>query len=156
MILLKCNYFILEGLLYNWLILWKLWQALEEVEKNFVSLRCMLCGDGEVEPNTDQVSQLALEVCKEDVLALMIHKLPNLEWEVSAAATSFLPFTRACIQYFSLRGLWLFFYWNVGKKGFSPLLVHIVEANGWLKILLCTIHREPLWTSRLSCCMVSI
>ncbi|KAB5537417.1 hypothetical protein DKX38_014950 [Salix brachista] len=56
-------------------------KALEEVEKNFVSLRCMLCGDGEVEPNTDQVSQLALEVCKEDVLALMIHKLPNLEWE---------------------------------------------------------------------------
>ncbi|KAL9390459.1 hypothetical protein Peur_019064 [Populus x canadensis] len=56
-------------------------KALEEVEKNFVSLRCMLCGDGEVEPNTDQVSQLALEVCKEDVLALMIHKLPNLGWE---------------------------------------------------------------------------
>ena len=78
---------------------------MEEVEKNFVSMRCMLCGDGEVESNTDQVSQLALEVCKEDVLALMIHKLPNLGWEVSAAATSFLSFTRACIQYFSLRRL---------------------------------------------------
>ncbi|CAK7332953.1 unnamed protein product [Dovyalis caffra] len=56
-------------------------KALEEVEKNFVTLRCMLSGDGEVEPNMDQVSQLALEVCKEDVLALMIHKLPNLGWE---------------------------------------------------------------------------
>jgi len=63
---------------------------LEEVEKNFVTLRCMLCGDGEVEPNMDQVSQLALEVCKEDVPALMIQKLPNLGWEVSAAATPFL------------------------------------------------------------------
>ncbi|KAF2311042.1 hypothetical protein GH714_019266 [Hevea brasiliensis] len=41
----------------------------------------MLCGDGEVEPNIDQVSQLVLEVCKEDVLALVIHKLPNLGWE---------------------------------------------------------------------------
>lgn len=58
-------------------------QALEEVEKNFVSLRCMLAGDGEVEPNMDQVSQLATEVCKEDVLTLLIHKLPILGWEVS-------------------------------------------------------------------------
>ncbi|XP_044499515.1 calcium-binding protein 39 [Mangifera indica] len=56
-------------------------KALEEVEKNFVSLRCMLAGDGEVEPNMDQVSQLATEVCKEDVLTLLIHKLPILGWE---------------------------------------------------------------------------
>ncbi|KAF9678080.1 hypothetical protein SADUNF_Sadunf08G0174700 [Salix dunnii] len=56
-------------------------KALEEAEKNFVTLRCMICGDGEVELNMDQVLQLALEVCKEDVLALMIHKLPNLGWE---------------------------------------------------------------------------
>lgn len=56
---------------------------MEEVEKNLAAMRCMLCGDGEVEPNLDQVSQLVLEVCKEDVLALVIHKLPNLGWEVS-------------------------------------------------------------------------
>ena len=54
-----------------------------------MTLRCMICGDGEVELNMDQVLQLALEVCKEDVLALMIHNLPNLGWEVSAAATPF-------------------------------------------------------------------
>lgn len=58
-------------------------QALEEVEKNFATLRVMLSGDGEVEPNADQVSQLTLEICKEDVLALLIHKLPILKWEVS-------------------------------------------------------------------------
>jgi hypothetical protein len=74
---------------------------LEEVEKNFVTLRCMLCGDGEVEPNMDQVSQLALEVCKEDVPALMIQKLPNLGWEVSAAATPFLWLAHAfCLVFF--------------------------------------------------------
>ncbi|XP_058201486.1 uncharacterized protein LOC131316203 [Rhododendron vialii] len=56
-------------------------KALEEVEKNFLAMRVMLCGDGEVEPNLDQVSQLALEICKEDVLALFIHKLPILGWE---------------------------------------------------------------------------
>ncbi|KAK6913850.1 Mo25-like [Dillenia turbinata] len=56
-------------------------KALEEVEKNFVSMRGMLSGDGETEPNVDQVLQLALEICKEDVLALFIHKLPILGWE---------------------------------------------------------------------------
>ncbi|KAG5560011.1 hypothetical protein RHGRI_003330 [Rhododendron griersonianum] len=56
-------------------------KALEEVEKIFLAMRVMLCGDGEVEPNLDQVSQLALEICKEDVLALFIHKLPILGWE---------------------------------------------------------------------------
>ncbi|CAL5348847.1 unnamed protein product [Camellia sinensis] len=53
-------------------------RALEEVEKNFATMRVMLCGDGEVEPNMDQVSQLTLEIYKEDVLALFIHKLPIL------------------------------------------------------------------------------
>ncbi|OVA04425.1 Mo25-like [Macleaya cordata] len=55
--------------------------ALEEVEKNFLAMRQTLSGDGEVEPNPDHVSQLALEICKEDVLGLFIHKLPILGWE---------------------------------------------------------------------------
>ncbi|XP_077232174.1 mo25 family protein [Tasmannia lanceolata] len=56
-------------------------KALEEVEKNFLAMRQMISGDGEVEPNVDQVSQLALEICKEGVLDLFIHKLPILGWE---------------------------------------------------------------------------
>lgn len=56
-------------------------KALEEVEKNFVIMRCMLSGDGEAEPNMDQVMQLTVEICKEDVLSLFIHKLPILGWE---------------------------------------------------------------------------
>ncbi|RVW55567.1 Transposon TX1 uncharacterized 149 kDa protein [Vitis vinifera] len=55
--------------------------ALEEVEKNFVTMKFMLSGDGETEPNMEQVSQLTLEICKEDVLALLIHKLSILGWE---------------------------------------------------------------------------
>lgn len=58
-------------------------QAMEEIEKNFVTMRCMLSGDGEVEPNEEQVLQLAADVCKEDVLSLLVHKLPILGWEVS-------------------------------------------------------------------------
>ncbi|XP_048333322.2 uncharacterized protein LOC107409060 [Ziziphus jujuba] len=56
-------------------------KALEEVEKNFVTMRCMLVGDGEVEPVPEQVSQLALEVCKEDVITLIVHKMAILGWE---------------------------------------------------------------------------
>jgi len=47
-------------------------------------MRTMLSGDGESEPNLDQVSQLVEEICKEDVLTLLIHKLPILGWEVSS------------------------------------------------------------------------
>ncbi|GLT45695.1 hypothetical protein SLA2020_195090 [Shorea laevis] len=56
-------------------------KAMEEVEKNFATMRCMLSGDGEVEPNMDQVLQLAVEICKEDVLDLFVNKLPILGWE---------------------------------------------------------------------------
>ncbi|CAN4113508.1 unnamed protein product [Withania somnifera] len=56
-------------------------KAMEEVEKNIVAMKVMLIGDGEVEPNPDQVLQLTLEVCNEDVIALFIHKLPILGWE---------------------------------------------------------------------------
>ncbi|CAI0466498.1 unnamed protein product [Linum tenue] len=55
-------------------------KASEEVEKNFVTLKYMLQGDAEVEPNMEQVSQLAIEICKEDVLTLMVHELLNLGW----------------------------------------------------------------------------
>ncbi|XP_042438145.1 calcium-binding protein 39-like isoform X2 [Zingiber officinale] len=56
-------------------------KAHEEVEKNIQSIRQMLSGDGELEPNEDHVSQLTLEICKEDVIALFIHKLPTLVWD---------------------------------------------------------------------------
>lgn len=46
-------------------------------------MKVMLLGDGEVEPNVDQITQLALEICKEDVIVLFFHKLSLLGWEVS-------------------------------------------------------------------------
>lgn len=56
-------------------------KALEEVDKIFIGMKNMLLGDGEVEPNAEQVSQLTLEICKEDVVGLFVHKLPILGWE---------------------------------------------------------------------------
>jgi len=46
-------------------------------------MKQMLCGDGEAEASEDQVSQLALEICKEGVLSLFVQKLPSLGWDVS-------------------------------------------------------------------------
>uniref|UniRef100_A0ACD5WVM9 Uncharacterized protein n=1 Tax=Avena sativa TaxID=4498 RepID=A0ACD5WVM9_AVESA len=57
-------------------------RALEEVGKNISSLRQLLSGDGEAEPNQEQVLQIALEICKEDVLSLFVQNLPSLGWEV--------------------------------------------------------------------------
>ena len=46
-------------------------------------MKVMLLGDGEVEPNVDQILQLAVEICKEDVISLFFHNLSILGWEVS-------------------------------------------------------------------------
>ncbi|XP_038988293.1 calcium-binding protein 39 isoform X2 [Phoenix dactylifera] len=56
-------------------------KAREEAEKNILSMRQMLTGDGEAEPNQEQISQIALEICKEGVLSLFVHKLPSLGWD---------------------------------------------------------------------------
>ncbi|KAF3784248.1 Calcium-binding protein 39 [Nymphaea thermarum] len=56
-------------------------KVLEDFEKNLLSMRQMLFGDGEVEPNADQVLQLATEICRDGVLDLFVHKLPILGWE---------------------------------------------------------------------------
>lgn len=46
-------------------------------------MKTMLLGDGETEPSTDQIAQLTLEICNEDIIGLLFHQLPNLGWEVS-------------------------------------------------------------------------
>ncbi|KAJ1297047.1 hypothetical protein BS78_01G348500 [Paspalum vaginatum] len=57
-------------------------KALEEVEKNISSLRLLISGDGEIEPNQEQVLQITLEICKEDVISLFVQNLPSLGWGV--------------------------------------------------------------------------
>lgn len=56
-------------------------KALEEVEKNTTAMKTTLSGDGEIEPVADQILQLTLEICDEDVISLLFHKLPILGWE---------------------------------------------------------------------------
>ncbi|XP_066387920.1 putative MO25-like protein At4g17270 [Miscanthus floridulus] len=57
-------------------------KALEEVEKNISSLRLLIFGDGGVEPNQEQALQITLEICKEDVISLIVQNLPSLGWGV--------------------------------------------------------------------------
>ncbi|XP_051152874.1 putative MO25-like protein At5g47540 [Andrographis paniculata] len=56
-------------------------KALEEVEKNISSMKTMLIGDGEAEPSPEQISQLTLGICNEDVIPLFFQNLPFLGWE---------------------------------------------------------------------------
>ncbi|KAH9312274.1 hypothetical protein KI387_027309, partial [Taxus chinensis] len=56
-------------------------KALEEVDKNLSAMRQMLIGDSETEPNSEQILQLAIEACKEDLPELLVLKLSTLGWE---------------------------------------------------------------------------
>jgi calcium binding protein 39 len=47
----------------------------------------VLSGDGETQPNQEQVLQIALEICKEDVLSLFVQNLPSLGWGVCHLST---------------------------------------------------------------------
>lgn len=69
-------------------------QGMEEVEKNIMTMRTMLSGDAEVEPSADQITQLALEICNEDAISLLFHKLPILGWEVS----HYVPFNKVMLK----------------------------------------------------------
>ncbi|BBN16066.1 calcium binding protein 39 [Marchantia polymorpha subsp. ruderalis] len=56
-------------------------KALEEVDKNLVAMKHMLLGEGDAEPNPEQVSLLTVEACKDDFLELLVQKLPSLGWD---------------------------------------------------------------------------
>lgn len=118
------------------------------MEKNFATMRCMLSGDGENEPNADQVTQLAQEICKEDVISLLVHKLPILGWEVSNFRSTLSCFFKTDFsQWCSV--------FDADAEGFGALLVYIVEAEGRLGVLLPAIHRKSFGITRFSCGVVS-
>lgn len=124
-----------------------------------MSMKVMLLGDGESEPNPDQVSQLTIEVCNEDAIALFFHQLPVLGWEVSYSPSYWeVKFFRRKFTPYSLQLMHLAnncYILCLGKKEFSSLLVHNVETKSWWLIMLCEVHGKPLGVARLSCCLVS-
>lgn len=54
----------------------------EEVSKNLASLKEILSGTGDKEPQTEAVAQLAQEFYNTDVLILLIANLQKIDFEV--------------------------------------------------------------------------
>ncbi|XP_039828722.1 putative MO25-like protein At4g17270 isoform X2 [Panicum virgatum] len=73
-------------------------KALEEVEKNIASLRLLISGDGEVEPNQEQVLQITIEICKEDIISLFVQNLPSLGWTYIENHLELLDFLVGCYK----------------------------------------------------------
>ncbi|XP_073301015.1 uncharacterized protein [Primulina huaijiensis] len=70
-------------------------------------MKTMLSGDGEIEPSADQNFQLTVEICDEDIISLLFHKLPILGWETrkflvhcwSILLKQKVDLTHCCVQY---------------------------------------------------------
>lgn len=77
-----------------------LMQALEEVDKNLVAMKHMLLGEGDAEPNPEQVAQLTVEACKDDFLELLVQKLPTLGWDVCISVLSIVFFSYGSVSSF--------------------------------------------------------
>ncbi|UZJ52661.1 hypothetical protein CBS101457_001981 [Exobasidium rhododendri] len=56
-------------------------KAGEEVSKNLVQMKLILYGDGETEPQPEQVAQMAQEMYNNDVLQLMVQSIWRFEFE---------------------------------------------------------------------------
>lgn len=55
----------------------------EEVSKNLASLKEVLCGTGDKEPQTEAVAQLAQELYNTNLLIALIANLQRIDFEVS-------------------------------------------------------------------------
>lgn len=59
-------------------------KASEEVSKNLFQMKIILQGDGETEPQPDQVAQLAQEAYNNDLLQLVVQSISRFDFEVGA------------------------------------------------------------------------
>ena len=57
-------------------------QVAEEVSKNLSSLKEVLCGTGDKEPQTEAVAQLAQELYNTNLLIALIANLQRIDFEV--------------------------------------------------------------------------
>lgn len=58
------------------------YQYSEDVSKNLSQMKAILYGDGESEPQAEQVAQLAQEVYNQDVLQLLVLNIWRFDFEV--------------------------------------------------------------------------
>lgn len=60
-------------------------QASEDVCKTLQSIKIMLYGTPEQEPQTEHVSQLAMEMYQNNMLLMLVQQLNRIEFEVSTS-----------------------------------------------------------------------
>lgn len=66
-------------------------QATEEVSKNLASLKEILSGTGDKEPQTEAVAQLAQEFYNTDALILLVANLQKVDFEVGLNISASCP-----------------------------------------------------------------
>lgn len=57
------------------------YQVSEEISKNLIAIKHIFYGDGETEPNQDQITQLANDIYGADLIPLLITHISKLEFE---------------------------------------------------------------------------
>lgn len=62
-------------------------QVAEDVSKNLSSLKEVLCGSGDKEPQTEAVAQLAQELYNTNLLIALIANLQRIDFEVGKCSS---------------------------------------------------------------------
>ena len=62
-----------------------LFQAVEDISKTLTTMKAMLYGSGDQEPQTELTAQLAQEMYNNNMLLLLIQNLARIEFEVSCS-----------------------------------------------------------------------
>jgi len=59
-------------------------QAAEDVSAHLSTVKSMLCGSGDAEPQSEVTAQLAQEIYNANLLEQLIGDLPKIDFEVSS------------------------------------------------------------------------
>lgn len=123
----------------------------EEVSKNLTSLKEVLSGTGDKEPQTEAVAQLAQELYNTDLLIYLITNLQRIDFEVREIGLNFAKGESNCncVKNISILSC-------TGKKRCGSFIQQYCETSHWLSYTNSRIHQltpaDPLHASeRVSC-----
>lgn len=121
----------------------------EEVSKNLASLKEVLSGTGDKEPQTEAVAQLAQELYNTDLLIYLITNLQRIDFEVGYIRLHSAKDESNCIC------VKIFLYYT-GKERCGSFVQQYRETSNWFSYTNGRIHQltpaDPLHASeRVSC-----
>lgn len=123
----------------------------EEVSKNLASLKEVLSGTGDKEPQTEAVAQLAQELYNTDLLINLISNLQRIDFEVGYIRLYSAKGVSNCVCVKSISILFC-----TGKERCGSFVQQYRETSNWLSYTNSGIHQltpaDPLHASeRVSC-----